>query len=334
MSTRTPIDRRRVLAGLCATAMSAPVAARAGTTAAWRPSGAVRMVVPFSAGGITDIIARLLAIYMQQKWSQPIVVENRTGAGGVLGSLDVVKAAPDGLTLLLGSTGPQSVAYSLFRNLKYRPSDLTPISNIITGSNIVMMNNAVPAGSVPEFIAWAKANSGRLTYASAGIGSMTHLSTLWLFNLLGVQATHVPYRGSAPAVTDLMAGIIPMFADNLSNGIEFVRARKVKGIAVTSAAANPYCNLPPLKGAVPELDRYVVDTFYGVFGPARMPPEVVEEINLTVGEFLSQDAARKNLEVWAATPAWAPPAQTLAYVDADIKKWKEVIEAEGLKLDY
>ncbi|MEP9378511.1 tripartite tricarboxylate transporter substrate binding protein [Aquabacter sp. CN5-332] len=328
---RTLIDRRKVLAGLGATAIFNPLSARAG---AWRPSGTVRMVVPFSAGGITDIIARLVAAHLQQKWGQSVVVDNKTGVGGVVGTMDVVRSAPDGLTLLLGSTGPQSVAYSLFRNLKYQPADLTPISNIITGSNIVMMNNSVPVKSVQDFIDWAKANSGRITYASAGVGSMTHLSTLWLFNLLGVQATHVPYRGSAPAVVDLMTGVVPMFADNISNGIEFVRANKVKGVAITSAERNPYCDLPPLKGAVPALDKYVVDTFYGVFGPARMPPEVVSEINISIKEFLGLDSAKKNMETWAAVPAWAPPAQTLAYVDADIAKWKAVIEAEGLKLDY
>ncbi|TCT03858.1 Bug family tripartite tricarboxylate transporter substrate binding protein [Aquabacter spiritensis] len=333
MNARTLIDRRTVLSGLGAAAICSPFPARA-DAGAWKPSGTVRLVVPFSAGGITDIIARLVAAHLQQTWGQTVVVDNKTGAGGIVGSLDVVRAAPDGLTLLLGSTGPQSVAYSLFRNLKYQPADLTPISNIITGSNIVMLNNSIPVNSVPDFIAWAKENSGRITYASAGVGSMTHLSTLWLFNLLGVQATHIPYRGSAPAVIDLMTGVVPMFADNISNGIEFVRAGKVKGVAVTSAGPNPYCDLPPLKGAVPALDKYVVDTFYGMFGPARMPPEIVGEINRCIKEFLGLASTERNLRIWAAVPAWAPPAQTLAAVDADIRKWKGVIEAEGLKLDY
>jgi tripartite-type tricarboxylate transporter receptor subunit TctC len=300
----------------------------------WRPTKSVRIVVAFAAGGITDIMARLLAEHMQKKWGQTVVVENKTGAGGTIGTLEVVHAAPDGHTLLVGSTGPQGSAYSLFRNMPYQPKDITSITNVFIGSNILLVNNDLPVKTLPEFIEWVKKNDGRITYASAGVGSLTHLTGQWFFNLLGVKATHVPYRGSAPAMVDLMSGAVPVFFDSLANGMEFARSGKVRALAVTSADPNIYAKeLPVIKGATPNLKDFVVDTFYGVFGPTGLPKDVIEEVNVTVKEWLALDASKKNLEKWAVVAAWAPHAETEAYVAAEVTKWRTLIEAEGIKLD-
>ena len=323
------LNRRTVIAGLAAT-VAAPRAAQA---QAWKPTTTVRMIVPFSAGGISDILGRLIGSHMQQRWGQPVVVENRTGAGGTIGTAEVARSKPDGLTLCLGSTAPQSVAYSLFRGMQYKPQDLTSISNLITGGDILLVNNDVPANSLPEFIAWLKKSDKPVAYASAGVGSIAHLAGFWFFSLLGVKATHVPYRGSAPAIVDLISGAVPLFFDNISNGMEFVRTGQVKSFGITSATANPYTTLPVMCQVIPELSKFVVDTFYGVFGPAGMAEPVVAEINASVKEFLELPTTPKYLETWAAIPAWASPKETEAYIRADIAKWRVLLEAEKIQLD-
>jgi tripartite-type tricarboxylate transporter receptor subunit TctC len=324
------INRRKVLAGLAATTVVAPLPARA---EAWRPTRAVRMIVPFAAGGISDILGRLIATHMQQKWGQPVVVENRTGAGGTIGTYEVVRSKPDGLTLLLGSTAPQSVAYNLFRGMQYGPDQLTPIANLVTGGDILMVNNDVPANSLGEFIDWLKKADPPVAYASAGVGSIAHLAAFWFFNLIGAKATHIPYRGSAPAVMDLMSGHVSLYFDNISNGMEFVRSGQVKSFGITSAAKNPYTTLPVMCQTAPELSKFVVDTFYGVFGPAGLPDPIVNEVNQSVKELLELPTTPKNLENWAAVPAWAPPKETISYVNDDIAKWRKLLEQENLKID-
>lgn len=325
------LSRRQAMLLSAASALATlPLPVSAATN--WRPTKMVRIVVTFAAGGISDIMARLLADYMQRKWGQPVIVENKTGAGGTIGTMDVVRADPDGHNLLVGSTGPQAFAYSLVQNMPYQPKDITSISNVFIGSNILLVNNDVPAKTLAEFMAWIK-KAPNLSYASAGAGSLTHLTGLWFFNALGIKATHVPYRGSAGAITDLMSGVVPVFFDSLANGVEFSRSGKVRALAVTSAAPNRYApELPAIKGLTPELNNFVVDTFYGVFGPAGMPKAVVDEINLTVKEWLSLDTSKQHLEKWAVLPAWAPPSETESYIASEIAKWRVLVEAEGIQL--
>lgn len=326
------MDRRSLLVSLAAAGSSLSLPARAGAPE-WKPASTVRIVVPFAAGAISDTLARLIAAHLQERWGQPVVVENRTGAGGTIGTLEVARSKPDGLTLLLGSTAPQSVAYSLFRGMQYKPEDLTPISNVITGGDILLVNRDVPARSLVEFIEWAKKNDGAVNYASAGVGSIAHLAGAWFFKLVGVKATHVPYRGSAPAIIDLIAGTVQVFFDNISNGIEFVRKDQVRSFGITTQDRNPYTDLPVMCQAVPSLSKYVIDTFYGVFGPANMPEAIVNEVNASIKDFLSLPMMPKHLENWAAIPAWAPAKNTGEYIRADIAKWRTLLDAENIKLD-
>ena len=218
-------------------------------------------------------MARLLAAILQQAWGQSCVVDNKSGAGGVIGSTEVVKSAPDGHTALMGNIGPQSIAYSLYRNLPYTPASLIPVSNVITAPNVLVVHPSVPAKTVPEFVAWLKAQNGKASYASSGTGQSPHLSGAWFLQLTGTKAEHIPYRGAAPALQDLTAGVTQFFFDNLTTSIEFVRAGKLRALGLTSAQRNPLTpELVPICETMPELKPFDVSTWFGVFLPARHAP--------------------------------------------------------------
>ncbi|MDP1840938.1 MAG: tripartite tricarboxylate transporter substrate binding protein, partial [Reyranella sp.] len=205
------LSRRTALlaAGALPAAALLPSGSRA--QAAWKPTQSVRVVVPAAPGGGTDIIGRLLAAHLQQAWGQSCVVDNKSGAGGVIGSMEVIKSPPDGNTILMGNIGPQSIAYSLYRNLPYTPASLIPVSNAMTAPNVLVLHPSVPAKTVPEFVAWLKAQNGKASYASSGTGQSPHLSAAWFLQLTGTKAEHIPYRGAAPALQDLTAGVTQFF---------------------------------------------------------------------------------------------------------------------------
>ena len=237
LSRRTFVARATALpaAGLLPSLLSGGPRAEA----AWKPAAATRLVVPAAPGGTTDIVARLLAAFLQQSWGQSCVVDNKSGAGGVIGSTEVAKAAPDGLTMLMGNIGPQAIAYSLYRNMPYTPKSLMAVSNVITAPNVLVVHPSVPATTVPEFVTWLRAQNGKASYASSGTGQSPHLSGAWFLQLTGTKAEHIPYRGAAPALQDLTAGVTQFFFDNLTTSIEFMRAGKLRGLGITSAQRNP-----------------------------------------------------------------------------------------------
>lgn len=323
-------SRREVVAGIAAAAALAPLPVQA---QAWKPTKTVRLVVPFAAGGISDVMARRLAAYLEGRWGQSVIVDNKSGAAGIIGTMEVVSAPPDGHTVLLGTTGPQAVAYSLFRNLPYKREQLLDIANLITGSNMLLVNPDVPAKTVAEFVAWLKENKGKIAYASSGTGSSTHLSASWFLRLTGTEAKHVPYRGSAPALNDLIAGTVSFYFDNLASGIEFVNSGKLKSLGITSAARSAHTDLPPLRETMKELNEYDVVTFYGIYAPAGVPAPAVTELNAAIGDFVKLDATKAYFKQIAADSAWASPAETKKYIDGEINKWGSMIEKEGLKLD-
>ncbi|TWT15329.1 tripartite tricarboxylate transporter substrate binding protein [Reyranella sp. CPCC 100927] len=332
MTRFTRLSRRTVMAGAAALpALAAPAVVRAD---AWRPKQAVRIVVPAAPGGTTDIVARLLASHLQQRWGQSVVVDNKSGAGGVVGSTEVVRAAPDGLTMLMGNIGPQSIAYSLYRNLPYKPESLIPVSNVITAPNVLVVHPAVPAKTVPEFVTWLRGRNGEASYASSGTGQSPHLSGALFLQLVGAKATHVPYRGAAPALNDLVAGVTQYFFDNLTTAIEFVRAGKLNALGLTSAQRNPLVpDLPPIRETMPELKDFDVSTWFGVFLPAGTPKDVVDALNGEIKNFLEQDATKDRFKTMAGFPAYGTPAQFNDFVQQQIVRWRGVIEKEGLKLD-
>ncbi len=328
------LTRRRALGAATALPVVAILPFRAVRAEAWKPTQTVRIVVPAAPGGTTDIVGRLLAAHLQQAWGQSAVVDNRSGAGGVIGSTEVAKAAPDGHTLLMGNIGPQSIAYSLYRNLPYRPESLIPVSNVLTAPNVLVVHPSVPAKTVPEFVAWLKAQNGKASYASSGTGQSPHLSGAWFLQLTDTRAEHVPYRGAAPALQDLMAGVTQFFFDNLTTSVEFMRAGKLRALGLTSAQRNPMVpELAPIREALPELAPFDVSTWFGVFAPAGTPKPVIEALNGQMKIWLDDARTRERFTVMAGYPAYGTPDEFNKFVTAQIALWKSVIDKEGLKLD-
>jgi tripartite-type tricarboxylate transporter receptor subunit TctC len=328
------LSRRTLVAaaGALPAAALLPSSARAG--AAWKPGAGSRMIVPAAPGGTTDIVARLLAAFLQQSWGRSCGVDNKSGAGGVIGSTELAKAAPDGQTLLMGNIGPQSIAYSLYRNMPYTAKSLIPVSIVITAPNLLVVHPSVPATTVPEFVAWLRAQNGKACYASSGTGQSPHLAGAWFLQLTGTKAQHVPYRGAAPALQDLTAGVTQFFFDNLTTSIEFVRAGKLRALGITSAQRNPLApELVPICETMPELKPFDVSTWFGVFLPAGTPQPIVDSLNAQMKAWLDDTRTRKRFQSMAGFPAYGTPERFDAFVNGQIALWQGVIGKEGLKLD-
>ncbi len=279
-------------------------------------------------------MARLLAAHLQAAWGQTCVVDNKSGAGGVIGSAEVAKSTPDGHAILMGNIGPQSIAYSLYRNMPYKPEGLIPVSCVLAAPNVLVVHPSVPAKTVPEFVAWLKAENGKASYASSGTGQSPHLSGAWFLQLTGTKATHVPYRGAAPALNDLLAGVTQYFFDNLTTSVEFMRAGKLRALGLTSAQRNPMTpDLAPIREALPELAPFDVSTWFGVFLPAGTPKPVVDTLNAEMKVWLDDAKTKERFTAMAGYPAWGTPADFDKFVKAQIALWKSVIDKEGLKLD-
>ncbi|MGQ0582156.1 MAG: Bug family tripartite tricarboxylate transporter substrate binding protein [Reyranella sp.] len=328
------LSRRATLAAAAALPAAALLPAGLRAQSPWKPSQAVKIVVPAAPGGTTDIVARLLAAHLQQAWGQSCVVDNKSGAGGVIGSAEVVKSAPDGSTVLMGNIGPQSIAYSLYRNMPYTQASLIPVSCALTAPNVLVLHPSVPAKTVPEFVAWLKAQNGKASYASSGTGQSPHLSAAWFLQLTGTKAEHIPYRGAAPALQDLTAGVTQFFFDNLTTSIEFVRAGKLRALGLTSKERNPLTpDLVPICETMPELKPFDVSTWFGVFLPAATPKPIVDSLNAQMKAWLDDEKTKERFKTMAGFPAYGTPEQFNGFVNAQIAQWKSVIDKEGLKLD-
>ncbi|WP_328805669.1 Bug family tripartite tricarboxylate transporter substrate binding protein [Sabulicella rubraurantiaca] len=312
--------------------MAIPTLARA--QAGWRPSQQMRIIVPAAPGGTTDIMARLLAAHLQQRWGGTAVAENRSGGGGTIGTMEVVRAPADGHTLLSGNIGPQAIGYSLFRNLQYRPESLMPVGNMIRGPNVLVVHPSVPARTVPEFVAHLRANPGKLSYGSPGVGQSPHLSGVWFHQLTGTEGTHVPFRGAGPAAVELVAGNIQYMFDNLTTGIQQVRAGRVRALGVTSAERNPQLpDVPAIRETMPELSPYEVNTWFGMFAPANTPAPAIQAINAEINALLAMPETQARFAQMGGVPMPGTLDDFGAFVQAEIEKWSAVIRREGLQMD-
>lgn len=324
---------RRMLIG-AGSAFGAAYAVATQAQSGWRPGETVSIIVPAAPGGTTDIMGRLLAAHLQSRWGQNAVAENKSGAGGVIGTMEVVRARPDGHAMLMGNIGPQSIAYSLFRNLPYKPEDLVPVSNMIRGPNVLVVHPSVPADSVPEFVRYLKLDPGKLSYGTPGLGQSPHLSGVWFHQLTETQGVPVHYRGAAPAMVALVGGDIQYMFDNLTTAIEQVRAGRVKALAVTSAERNPQLpELPAMRETMPGLEDYDVSTWFGVFYPAGVPEGAVRALNAELKALLDRADTRQRFAEMGGVPAYGTPEQFTAFVQAEITKWRGVIRKEGLQLE-
>jgi tripartite-type tricarboxylate transporter receptor subunit TctC len=307
---------------LIAATLFAPAVARA---QAWAPTRPTRFVVPFPAGGATDVVARVLAERMQDAFGQPVVVENRTGAGGNIGVENVVRSAADGTTILMGTTGTLTVNPHLYSNLGFDPlRDLAPVSMAFTTDHVLVVNPQVQAATAQEFLALVRAQPGRLSFGSAGAGSSTH-TVPELFKLAaGVQITHVPYRGSAPALNDLVAGTVQMMLDQIPSAIGQIQGGRVRALAVTGARRSPLLPNVPTMAEIGLPDAQAT-SWGAVMAPGGTPAPAIARFNGAIRDALAQQAVKDRLAAAGAEGVASTPEELATYLRAESAKWARVV---------
>lgn len=318
---------------LSAGALAVLTAIAAAAHAQSYPARPVRMVVHFPAGGPTDLVARTLAQKMSEAWGQQVVVDNRPGAGGIVGVESVVRAAPDGYALLFATGGSMSITPAINAKLPYNVfTDLAPISLVVINPQILVLHPSVPANSVRELIRLAKSKPGQINYASVGVGSPQHLGGEMLKSMTGIDMVHIPYKGTAPAVTDLLSGQVSLMFNSMPSVLPHVRSGRLKGIAVSTAkrsAAAP--ELPTVAEA--GVPGFSYATWYGLFAPAATPKDVLAKLNAETVRIMQDKSVAQRLMNEGAEPAAGTPEQLAQYMRAEYEGWKKTIAAAKLKLE-
>ena len=328
------ITRRTSLALLALGSLAASQVWAQGT---W-PARPVRIVVPFTPGGTTDILARAIAPDLSRAFGQQFVIENKAGAGGNVGAEQVAKSPGDGYTLLMGTVGTHGINRALYARLPYDPfKDFAPITLVAGVPNVMVVNADFAAthriNNVQDFIRYARANPGKLNMASSGNGTSIHLAGELFKSMTGTFMTHIPYRGSGPALLDLAAGNMQVMFDNLPSAMQLIKAGKIKALAVTSnqrSAALP--DVPTVEEAG-NLKGYEASSWFGLLAPAGTPADVVNRIQQEVAKSLATPALKERLASLGAIPSGNTPAQFAALIEAEHKKWAEVVKASGAKVD-
>jgi tripartite-type tricarboxylate transporter receptor subunit TctC len=330
--THRVLSRRRVLTG--AAAVSAAAILPRASLADWRPSETVRLIVPAAAGGSTDVMGRLLAAHLQAAWGQSAIVENRSGAGGTIGTAEVVRNKGDGHTILIGNPGPNAIAFSIYRNLTYKAEQLQAVSNMIRIPNIVSAHPATGIKSIAQLIAYLKANPDKLSYGSSGTGQSPHLTGAWFLQLTGLKMTHVPFRGAGPALQAGLAGDIQSRFDNLYPSLPQVQDGKLNGLCVTTPERSELApDLPTMRESAPELANFDVSSWFGVFLPKGASPAIVDALNQQVKAMLEREEIKKNIATMGARADYGTPEQFSEFVQAETVKFAAIIEKEGLQME-
>jgi tripartite-type tricarboxylate transporter receptor subunit TctC len=293
------------------------------------PDHAVRWVVPYTAGGATDVLSRLICQRLSERLGQPFVVENKPGAGSNIGTQAVINSPPDGYTLLLTSTA-NAINASFDPSLPYDfAKDIMPVAGVARIPLVLVVNNDLPVHNVAEFIAYAKANPGKMSIASSGVGTSLHLSGELFKTMAGVQFTHVPYRGSAPGLTDVMSGQIQGMFDNVTSSFEFVRTGKLRALGVTTRERSETMpQVPPIGDTLP---GYETSSFYGVGAPRETPPEIVDLLNREINAALADPTIKQRLGELGAIPITGNAAQFGAMLAAETDRWRKVVAMSGQK---
>src|SRR5881396_369059 len=296
------------------------------------PARPIRIVVPYPAGGSADLLPRIFAEKLGAQWGQAVLVENRPGAGGNIGAEFVYKADPDGYTLFATAPGPLVVNQNLFRKLAFDPSQFVPVSVMAAIPSVLLVNPRVPASAVDELIAYATANPGKLNYGSQGNGTTSHL-TAELFKSMagGLKITHIPYKGTAPALTDLLAGQVDMMCDNLGVSLPHVRSGKLKALAV--ASKQRFAGLPDAPALAETLPGFESRAWYGIVAPPGTPAPIAAKVSAGVADALKNPDVLKRLQELSAEPMGLTPAETAAFMKAESERWGAVIRSAGVKLE-
>ena len=331
------LTRRTLLASAAAVLVAAPLSALAQT--AW-PTKPVKIVVPFAPGGTTDILARVVANELTKAFGQPFIEDNRAGAGGNIGADIVAKAAPDGYTLLMGTVGTHGINKALYNKLSFDPvKDFTPITLVAGVPNVMVVNadkaRALGITSVADFITYAKANPGKLNMASSGNGTSIHMAGELFKAMTGTYMLHFPYRGSGPALMDMVGGSMDVMFDNLPSAMQQIKAGKLKALAVTSA--QPSAALPGIptveQAGGPALKGFEASSWFGLLAPAGTPPDIVNAIQREVAKALNVPAGKESLLAQGAIPSGNTPQEFAQLIDSELKKWAPVVKTSGAKVD-
>jgi tripartite-type tricarboxylate transporter receptor subunit TctC len=318
----THLTRRSVLAALTSLA-AAPAFAQG------YPSRPITLLVPWAPGGSTDILARIIAQQLHQSMGQPVIIDNRTGAAGNIGTGAVARAAPDGYTILFNTMSVHTMNHALFAAMPFDGvKDFSPITLLAYVTNTMVVHPSVPANTVAEFIAYAKANPGKIAYASSGPGSTNHLCAAMLGKMAGLEMVHVPYRGGAPAVADTVAGQCQLFFTAGTQSLEHVKAGRLKLLAVTEAKRSPF--LPDVPTVAETVPGYEMTVWYGAFGPAGMPKDIVAKLNSEIARALFLPEVKSRMDAIAVEVASSTPEELGERMRRDAEKWGGIIKSIGI----
>jgi tripartite-type tricarboxylate transporter receptor subunit TctC len=321
---------RRQFLHLAAGAAALPAVSRIAWAQAY-PSRPVRIVVPFAPGGTFDIMARLIGQWLTEKLGQPFVIENRPGAGGNIGTESVVRAPADGYALLLVGTA-NAISATLYEKLNFNfIRDIVPVAGIARVPEVMLVNPSLPATTVRELVAYAKANSGKLTMASGGIGTLSHVEGELFKMMTGVNLVHVPYRGLGPALTDLLGGQVQVMFASMSASIEYVRANKLRALAVTTATRSD--KLPDVATVDEFVPGYEASGWFGLGAPKNTPSQIIDQLNEAINAGLADPTIKARLADLGGTPLVGSPADFGKLIADDTEKWGKVIRAANIKAE-
>jgi len=325
---RTQADVIGALLGLFVAAMlAAPVAAQAQDY----PTRTIKMIVPYPAGGITDVLPRLMQEFLTHRWGQPIVIDNRTGAAGNIGAEAAFKSDSDGYTLLVTAPSPLTVNQSLYPKLNFEPSEFVPVTILATIPTGFIVGPHVKANTVAEFIAYAKANPGKINAATQGVGTTSHLTSEWFQISTGTKFVTVPYRGSSLALPAMISGDVDIMFDNLGSSLQLVKEGRLKMLAVATEARMP--SLPDTPTIAETLPGFISSTWVGVFLPPRTPQRIADRLRADFVEAIRQPDIAARFRENACEPIGLTPQETATFVRNEAERWKNVIRTAGIKLE-
>ncbi|MFC5066866.1 Bug family tripartite tricarboxylate transporter substrate binding protein [Flaviflagellibacter deserti] len=320
--------RGLLAAGLAAIASLLAIPAEAQTF----PTRAITLIIPFPAGGSTDLVGRLVAEKMSTLLGQQVVVDNRGGAGGNIGSAAVAKAEPDGYTILMGTVATHALNPALYTKMPYDAAkDFAPISLLVTVPNVLVVHPSVPANNVKELIDLVKKEPGKYSYASSGNGTPLHLSGELFKSLAGVDIVHVPYKGAGPALIDVLGGQVPIMFDNLPSSTQHIKDGKLKGLGVTTKERSAvFPDMPAIAETLPGYETY---TWNALFAPAKTPADVVARLNDAANKAIADPKVKAKLAEFSATTVGSTPEELQKHVEAELAKWAPIVKASGAKVD-